>query len=241
MTLLKVTDTAGHNLAAVINFAAHPTLYNDKMMDISADWPGVMAGKLEKSMGGDAVCLFFNGAEGDATTNGAIGETADAKVSQYGSALAEEAWNILRIMGTKPEAKLSAWTTEVTLPPRKMTGLFAAGTLQMGATLEQGKQVLNALMPAKSVLQFLAVGDLLFLGFPCEPTGDIGMAAKAAARKAGFDTPAVVALANDWLAYALTPEQYQAGNYEAGMSFYGDRFGSTLLQALTESLKDGRR
>ena len=107
----------------------------------------------------------------------------------------------------------------------------------MGATLAQAKQVLNGLMPEKTVIQFLGINDVLFMGFPCEPTGDIGMAAKTAARKAGYAKPAVVALANDWLAYALTPEQYQAGNYEAGMSFYGDQLGLTLLKALSDSLK----
>ena len=47
-TTLKVTRIAdGKTLAAVVNFAAHPTLYDDKMMEISADWPGVMTGDVE--------------------------------------------------------------------------------------------------------------------------------------------------------------------------------------------------
>ena len=183
-------------------------------------------------MGGDAVCLFLNGAEGDATTNGAQGETADARVTQYGTTLADAAWDVLRIMGTQPNRNIFVNLKEVVLPPRKLTGLFAAGAAQMGATLGQAKEVLNGLMPEKSVLHLIYVGDVLFIGFPCEPTGDIGLAAKAAARKAGFGKPAVVALANDWLAYALTPEQYQAGNYEAGMSLFGDQLGPTLLKAL---------
>ena len=53
-------------------------------------------------------------------------------------------------------------------------------------------------------------------------------------------TPAVVALANDWLAYALMPEQYKRGNYEAGMSFYGETLGPTLLTALDTGLKKGK-
>ncbi|HLK57207.1 MAG TPA: neutral/alkaline non-lysosomal ceramidase N-terminal domain-containing protein [Chthonomonadaceae bacterium] len=236
MTLLKVTDAEGRNLAAVVNFAAHPTLYNDKMMEISADWPGVMSGKLEKAMGGDAVCLFLNGAEGDATTSGAMGATADERVAFYGNMLADAAWDVLRIMGTQNDASMLWTSVEVTLPPRKMTGLFAAGATSIGATLEQGKQVLNGLMPEKTEIEFLWVGGVLFMGFPCEPTGDIGMAAKEAARKAGFDKPAVVALTNDWIAYALTPEQYHAGNYEAGMSLYGDQLGPTLLKAFTDKL-----
>ena len=53
----------------------------------------------------------------------------------------------------------------------------------------------------------------------------------------GSSTPAVVALTNDWLAYALEPEQYRKGNYEAMMSFYGDQLGPTLLQSVQSGLK----
>ena len=93
------------------------------------------------------------------------------------------------------------------------------------------------LLCATSVIGFVQVGDLLLIGMPCEPSAGIGLKVKEAARKAGFTTPAVVALSNDWLAYCLTPEQYRAGNYEAMMSFYGEPFGPTLLSALEAGLK----
>ena len=66
---------------------------------------------------------------------------------------------------------------------------------------------------------------------PCEPVADLGLQVKAAARKAGYARPGIVALTNDWLAYALMPDQYRKGNYEAMMSFYGDQFGPALLTA----------
>jgi hypothetical protein len=76
------------------------------------------------------------------------------------------------------------------------------------------------------------------MGFPCEPISDIGLAAKAAAREAGYKTPAIVALTNDWLGYCLTPEKYNKGGYEPTMSFYGDQFGPTLMSALLSSLHE---
>ena len=81
------------------------------------------------------------------------------------------------------------------------------------------------------------VGDLLLVGMPCEPTAELGLQVKAMARKAGYANTAVVALTNDWLGYALMPEQYRKGNYEAMMSFYGDQLGPTLLQAVQSGLK----
>ena len=49
LTVLKVTRKDGSTLASLVNFAAHPTLYDDKMMQISADWPGVMCADIEKN------------------------------------------------------------------------------------------------------------------------------------------------------------------------------------------------
>jgi neutral ceramidase len=243
MTLVEVSGIEGRPLAAIVNFAAHPTLYSDKMMEVSADWPGPMTASIEKEMGADAVCLFLNGAEGDASTNGSQGDTAESRVAFYGNRLGALAWTGLQKTNPIPSTPLAAWTRRVKLPPRKPRAEFLLAALQLGATLDQARQFVSALMPESTTLHFVRIGDLLLMGFPCEPTGEIGLAAKAAARDAGFKTPAVVALANDWLGYALTPEQYRAGNYEASMSFYGDQLGPTLLMALKTGLtgaKSGR-
>ncbi len=234
---LKVETAEGRPLAAIVNFAAHPTLYDDRMMDISADWPGIMTGRLEQKMGAGAVCLFLNGAEGDASPNGVDDKPAGEKVAAYGEALADAAWSLLKGLNLPSEVPLAAWMQAVTLPPRKPNALFLIAAAELGCSLEQAKALVAGLMPTTTQIGFVRVGDLLLMGFPCEPSGALGLAAKAAARKAGFQRPAVVALANDWLAYALTPEQYRAGKYEAGMSFYGDQFGPTLLTALQNGLQ----
>ena len=238
MSVLKVTTAEGRPLAAIVNFAAHPTLFDDKWLEISADWPGVMTNAAEKAMGGEAVCLFLNGAEGDASPNGVDEQpTAEAKVTAYGSELAKIAGGLLGKIETKAEAPLMAWQQPVSLPPRKPSAYFVLAAAQFGVSFQQAKQFVNGLMPEKTQLSFAQIGDLLLMGFPCEPTAEIGLAAKAAARKAGFQHPAIVALTNDWLAYALTPEQYRAGKYEASMSFYGDQLGPTLLTALNAGLR----
>jgi hypothetical protein len=237
MTLLRVTGRDGKPIAAIVNFAAHPTLYDDKMMDISADWPGAMTAEVEKSLGAGAVCLFLNGAEGDATTNGAEGKTAEERVADYGHKLAALVTANLPSVPVKEAVTLAAWTQVVTLPPRKPNGLFLAAAAQIGATIAQARQFVSALMPEKTVFGFVRVGDLLLIGCPCEPVTALGLEMKAAARRAGVALPAVVALSNDWLGYALTPEQYRDGNYEAAMSFYGDQLGPTLLTALKTGLE----
>ena len=237
MTLLKITTREGRPLAALFDFAAHPTLYDEKMREISADWPGVATATVERELGNGAVCLFLNGDEGDATTEGAIGFTAEERAANYGETMARAVLDLLRPIRTKDRLTLAAWTQNVALPPRRPHPLFLVAAGQLGATFGQAQALVTGLMPTETALSFAKIGGLLLMGFPCEPTGEIGLAAKKLARRAGHKTSAVVALTNDWLAYCVTPAQYRAGKYEASMSFYGADFGPLLLQAVASGLR----
>lgn len=235
MTVLRVTDMSGAPIAEICNFAAHPTLYDDSMMEISPDWCGVATAQVEKELGG--VCLFLNGAEGDASPQGAKGATPKERIASYGGRVAALALLLLGETPTSNKGALKAWLEEVSLPERKASGLFIAAAAQLGATFTQAKELVQALMPAKTRLAFVQIGDLLLMGVPCEPTGEIGLSAKALAKRAGFRSPAVVALANEWLSYCVTSAQFRAGKYEASMCFYGENFGATLLKGVEAGLK----
>ena len=242
LTVVSVKDKAGKYIASIVNFAAHPTLYDDKMREISADWPGIATAMIEKQMEGNqkgekTVCLFLNGAEGDASPNGVDDKQGEDKVVRYGLRVGLLTWGQLTATETKSDAPLRVWMQKVALPPRKPNALFYLAAAQLGASQETAKQLVNGLMPEATTLHYVRIGDLLLMAFPCEPTAAIGLKAKELARKAGYKTPAVVALTDDWLAYCVTPEQYRAGKYESMMSFYGDQIGPTLLTALETGVK----
>ena len=237
LTLLKITATDGKPLAALFNFAAHPTLYSEKMMQISADWPGAATENVERELGHNAVCLFLNGDEGDATVDGATGDTAEERAANYGATIGRAVLDLMRPIKTKSRVALSAWTQNVVLPPRQPNPLFLIAAGQLGASFGQAQALVTGLMPTETALSFAQIGGLLLIGFPCEPTGEIGLAAKNIARRAGHKTAAVVALTNDWLAYCVTPAQYRAGKYEASMSFYGPALGPVLLDAVKSGLR----
>ena len=235
MAVLRVSASNDTPIAEICNFAAHPTLYDDTMLEISPDWCGVMTSQVEQEMGG--VCLFLNGAEGDSTTQGAEGDTPKARIQSYGGKVAQVAISLLKATPVSEKGTLRAWLEEVDLPERKPSGLFIAAAAQLGATFTQAKELVRVLMPSKAHLAFLQIGDLLLMGFPCEPTGEIGLAAKAYAKRAGFRLPIVVALSNEWLSYCVSPAQYRAGKYEASMCFYGENFGTVLLKGVESGLK----
>ncbi len=63
LLVVRIEDGQGKPLAHLVNFAAHPTMLDAKLMKFSADYPGAMAELVEKETG--APCLFLQGAAGD--------------------------------------------------------------------------------------------------------------------------------------------------------------------------------
>ncbi|MFN3422913.1 MAG: neutral/alkaline non-lysosomal ceramidase N-terminal domain-containing protein, partial [Armatimonadota bacterium] len=63
--VLRFDGLDGRPIAAVVNYAAHPTILSAKCMEISGDWCGWLERQMEKALDDNAVVLFLNGAEGD--------------------------------------------------------------------------------------------------------------------------------------------------------------------------------
>jgi hypothetical protein len=63
LTVLRVEDLGGKPIAHLVNFAAHATMIDAKILKFSADYPGAMAALVEQETG--APCLFLQGAAGD--------------------------------------------------------------------------------------------------------------------------------------------------------------------------------
>jgi neutral ceramidase len=76
LLLLRVEDSDGRPIAHAVNFAAHPTIEDPKLLKFSADYPGALAGLIEKETG--APCLFLQGAAGDLSANREKDETPEA-------------------------------------------------------------------------------------------------------------------------------------------------------------------
>jgi neutral ceramidase len=83
--VLRVEDSAGKVIAHAVNFAAHPTMQDAKVRKFSADYPGALAGLVEKETG--APCLFLQGAAGDLSANAG----QDRGPERFGRRLGREA------------------------------------------------------------------------------------------------------------------------------------------------------
>lgn len=235
MTVLKVVDSDGKPLAAIFNYAAHPTYYGPEMMSVSGDWAGTFERQMEAVYPG-MVALFLNGAEGDASPNGADEGTNAEKIDTYSAKICQAARRLYDGIETPSQGGILAWTHETPLGPPKPHPFFLLAAGALHATADQARALVNRLMPEKCEVSFVRVGTLLLIGVPCEPTASIGLAAKAMTPPPGVKTVGIVALTNGWLGYVLTPEQYRAGKYEATMSFYGDQGGEKILAGVKAGL-----
>ncbi len=236
MTVLKVTDTSGKTVAAILNYAAHPVYFGSEMLQVSGDWAGAYENQIE-SLNPGAVALFLNGAEGDASANGADVGTSAERITTFSTKMASTTRRLLDTVAMKDDVSIKAWIQETPMPPQKPHPSFILASFLMKATPDQTKDLINRVMPAKIDVCYIQIGDLLLMGVPGEPTTPIGLAAKGAARAKGIKYPAIVALTNGWIGYIVTPEQYKAGKYEPTMSFYGDQVGVKVLEGVRAGLE----
>jgi len=86
-------------------------------------------------------------------------------------------------------------------------------------------------------LQVMRIGDLLFAGFPGEPTVTVGRRAKAALRATDpthrvFGDVIIAGLANEYDSYFATPEEYSAYQYEGSFTLFGPQESVLLIDEL---------
>lgn len=90
LLVLRVEDGEGKPIAHAVNFAAHPTMWDAKILKFSADYPGALAALVEKETG--APCLFLQGASGDLSAN----PGSERGPEQFGQALGRQVLALAR-------------------------------------------------------------------------------------------------------------------------------------------------
>ena len=217
ITLLKIEDNQSHLIALVTNFTAHPTILGPDNLLLSADFPGYFTQELQRLIGGDPVIIFCNGAQGDQAVRQdvLIGEDAYARCSYFGKALAQRVYSMTYEAQTGPLNKLSSFLLEQHLPP---------------AT--------NKLMSfTHAPLQGFIIDNALFLAVPGEVIAALGLQIKQEAQRQGYWPVAIIGLANGYIGYILTEEEYHRGGYEPSVSFYGPKLGHSIEKGLLEVIK----
>ncbi len=234
MSLLKVSDSRHRIIGVLTVYAAHPTIYPHTMMEVSAEFPGVLQNRLERELGQGTVALFMNGALGDVSPVADVGKDDHDRVQRYGNQLADHALRLLKAARSVP-ARLQARQLQVNLPEAQPHPEFqesAGREYKIPDALL--KQIARQIIPPTAPISTVTIGDLLLIGFPGEPISSIGLQAREIGQEAGYRRVAPVSLVNDWIGYILTKHEYNKGGYEATVSFNGPDLGDRIVQGVRE-------
>lgn len=242
LTVGRLDTLQGKPLAVVVHWAAHPTFVGAGDMLFSGEWPGYLQRTLETLIGGDVTALYMNGAEGDQSPVARGGQTCWERAETYGQALAIECWRAWQGVKRVRDARLEAALVDITLPARSWHPDFMkTGGAEYGMSPENAQAVLEAIAPAATHGWLVRLGDMLVIGVPGEMAADVGLDLRLkAVAAAGMRRGIVAGLADEWISYILSPEEYRKGGYEASVSTYGETLGPTILGALVRAASEPR-
>jgi len=234
LTVTRIDLVNGKPLLALVNWTAHPTITSDEDMLVSAEWPGYLQRELESSIGKGVLAMYYNGAEGDQSV---LVKTKSGdhyqKAEWYGREIGKKAFDIYQTIKTATESIFEYNSLLVSLPQPQMHPLFeSTGGAEYGMNEQNAKYILNAMCPGKTNITALRVGDWLLVGAPGELTYELGEPIKKHLLDQGIHYPVIGGMANEWISYILSKEQYQKGGYETSVSFYGPELGPTIHQAM---------
>ncbi len=235
LTITRVDKADGKPLAVLVNWTAHPTFMDHPDMMFSGGWPGHLQRTLEALIGGGVTVMYCNGAEGDqsAVARSDSGESNWEKAERYGRELALVVWRAWEKTKTARGSRLDYGQERVKLPKAAYHPDFMkTGGDEYGLSPELMQTVLAVLVPRLTAIGYLRVGDLLVVGIPGEMAAGLGMdIKKEVGQRAGAKHPIIGGLADEWISYILSADEYAKGGYESSVSFYGPTLAQTLVDA----------
>jgi neutral ceramidase len=236
LTVTRIDRKNGSPLVILISWTAHPTIMSDKDMLVSSGWPGYLQRELEAWIGRDVVCMYYNGAQGDQSVRSDAGGSHYEKAEKYGRIIARNAYHLYNNIDPAAKSVFSYNSCLTDLPQPRMHPMFnETGGDEYGMDEETSAYILSAMCPRQSLINALRIGDWLVVGAPGELTAVIGEELKKELYAEGIKIPTIGGIANEWLSYITSPEQYKAGGYETSVNFYGPELGPVVSKAMIEA------
>lgn len=246
LLVVRVDTLEGKPLAVLVNWAAHPTFMGPEDMMFSGDWPGQMQRCAEAIIGDGATVLFANGAEGDQSPTPRLENASGWEQAEtYGRGMALHVVEAWREVQTRDGLALQVALQPLSLPPRKAHPDFmSTGGREYGLNESNVGKLLEAMVPERSHSVQVRLGDLVLAGVPGEMTAALGRDLKARLKaRTGAGRAAVLGLADEWISYLISPEDYAVGGYESSVSFYGPQLGNEIVRQIGDAtpLGSGRK
>jgi len=237
LTVTRIDCTDGRPLAVLVNWTAHPTFLDSEDMMVSAEWPGYLQNELEKLIGNNINVLYYNGAEGDQSPVFDNNMNRYEKAEAYGRLMGQKSFELYRMIIPEVVNEFYSTYNTIRLPEQKAHPSFMkTGGAEYGLDESSIKSVMKMLGPSEVGLGAIRLGKLIIAGVPGEMTAVLGLQLKTELKKGDIKYVTVGGLANEWISYILSIDQYMHGEgYESSVSFYGPDLGSYIRGAIVKS------
>jgi hypothetical protein len=246
VAVVLVKNKSGKMIGSIVNFACHPT-HHGGTDEISAGFPGVLAGKMKEW--GCPVSLFLNGAYGNVITTDFQHGVSLSK-EQAGERLFTDVKKVSEHMAFLSDFSVASNSSTMKLPFRDVTDEEYHGRVR-GAQRFRGDElyekeidlIKNRIAKYGSQmaeLQVIRLGDWYFAGIPAEYFVEHQLRIKTGTfPKRSF----VVGGANGMIGYVPTKAAFSRGGYETTLGppsrmapETGDLLAETTIDMINNSL-----
>jgi hypothetical protein len=236
LTVTRIDHLDGQAMAVLVNWTAHPTIMDDDDMLVSGGWPGYLQRELEAFIGQGVVAMYYNGSQADQSVIAKSAGSHYEKAENYGRTMALNAWSIYRSI--RPAENILFTYNYKTMPlPEKEAhpDFMLTGGQEYGLDEDHINILLEQVFPEQTRVGACRLGDMLIVGAPGELIAELGLSIKDNLKVRGIKYPVIGGLANEWISYILSEEEYHKGGYESSVSFYGKDLGNVIVRGMMDT------
>ena len=236
LTVTRIDYLDGKPMTVLVNWTGHPTIMDEHDMFVSGGWPGYLQRELEAWIGEGVIAMYYNGSQGDQSVIAKSAGSHHEKAENYGRIIAIEVIDVYNEIKASKKIEFSYNHKIIQLPDQQAHPEFMdTGGKEYGLNEENIMALLNQVFPEKTTIGAVRLGDLLIVGAPGELIAELGLNIKEELKLKGIKYPVIGGLANQWISYILSEDQYEKSGYEASTSFYGKDLGAVVVKGMMDT------
>jgi neutral ceramidase len=236
LTVTRIDHMDGQSMAVLVNWTGHPTIMDEDDMLVSGGWPGYLQRELEGWIGQGVVAMYYNGPQADQSVRAESAGSHYEKAEKYGRTMAINVRSIYEDIKPAEDIQFSYNYKIIPLPEREAHPDFMeTGGTEYGLDEDKINILLQQVFPVQTSIGACRLGDLLIVGAPGELSAELGLNIKDNLLIRGIKYPVIGGLANQWISYILSEEEYHKGGYESSVSFYGKTLGDVIVRCMMDT------
>lgn len=216
-------EQVGHKKAIIGSYSAHATTLGAGNWEISADYPGYWARKIEKTSADYA--LFFAGSVGSQSPAGE-GDGFD-KAKYIGEALADSLNAHLPDVVLNDTVTFSALSLKMQLPEYH---------IRITANINLVSALSKKLLPFSGnvYVQAVRIGNMIWITTPCDFSGEYALQLKNSLSAYGFNAN-VTSFNGSYVGYIVPGRYFYLDEYEPkAMGWFGPNMGDYMMDMIRQ-------